>query len=313
MAVKIRSSQLESRTQRAKLTPRGNPYVVTLAPGIRLGYRRTKALPGTWCVKVANGKGSSWQKDLNALADDIEDGDGKLIMNYWQACDLAKKLARATDGPANSDRPATLKEALEDYKRHLEGRGQPGAQVGIIINRLTPSLAETPVSMMTDKQAVAFRDHLLATGIKRNTTTRYWATFCAAMTRAAKLDKRIKNTPWKLEALPSDTEARNVILPDAKVSAIVAAGYRLDPAFWRAGGSARRNRYPHQSGPQADRRRFVAGRSVEHADLKEGQGREEDGPPASPDHAGADVEVDHLDTTIRVAFMRPGPARRDET
>ena len=43
MAVKIRSSQIESRTQRAKLVPRGNPYVVRVAPGIRLGYRRTKS------------------------------------------------------------------------------------------------------------------------------------------------------------------------------------------------------------------------------------------------------------------------------
>jgi hypothetical protein len=94
MAVKIRSSQLETRTQRAKLTPRGNPYVVKVAPGIRLGYRQTKTPPG-WYVKVANGKGTSWQRDLDAWADDIEDADGKPILNDWQAIDVAKRLARA--------------------------------------------------------------------------------------------------------------------------------------------------------------------------------------------------------------------------
>jgi integrase len=229
MAPHVRSSQLETRTQRAKLTPRRKPYSIRAAPGIRLGYRRNEGA-GTWSVICADGKGGSWLKKL-ALADDREDADGKAIMTFWQAVEAAKKLARAGDGPADGDRPATVREALEDYQRHLEGRGQPGAQVAIVIKRLTPALAAKPVSMLTDREMLAFRDGLLAGGIKRNTTTRYWATFCAAMNRAAKLDKRITNTPWKLEALPTDTEARNVILPDDKVRAIVAAGYRLDPAF----------------------------------------------------------------------------------
>lgn len=229
MAPRIRNNQLETRTQRVKLRARRKPYPARVAPGITLGYRRNEG-PGTWSVICADGRGGSWMKRI-ALADDREDADGKLIMDYWQACEAAKKLARMGDGPADGDRPVTVGEALEDYQRHLEGRGQPGAQVGIIINRLSPALAAKPVSMLTDREALAFRDGLLAGGIKRNTTTRYWATFGAAMNRAAKLDKRIRNSPWKLEALPSDTEARNIILPDDKVRAICAAGYRLDPAF----------------------------------------------------------------------------------
>ena len=68
MARKIRSYQLETRTQRLKLAIRRKPYTVRVAPGIRLGYRRN-ATSGTWSVLGADGQGGSWLRRL-ALADD---------------------------------------------------------------------------------------------------------------------------------------------------------------------------------------------------------------------------------------------------
>jgi hypothetical protein len=93
MPVRLPHSQLESRTQRAKLIARRKPYSLRIAPGIRVGYRRNSDSAGTWSVICADGAGGSWMKRI-ALADDHEDADGKTIMDFWQACDAARQLAK---------------------------------------------------------------------------------------------------------------------------------------------------------------------------------------------------------------------------
>jgi hypothetical protein len=90
MARKIRSYQLETRTQRLKLAVRRKPYTVRVAPGIRLGYRRN-ATSGTWSVLGADGQGGSWLRRL-ALADDHEDSDAKNVLTYDEAAEAARKL-----------------------------------------------------------------------------------------------------------------------------------------------------------------------------------------------------------------------------
>jgi hypothetical protein len=71
MARNIRSAQLETRTARLKLEIRKKPYMVRVAPGVRLGYRRNAAA-GTWSVIAADGKSGNWVKKFG-LADDHEE------------------------------------------------------------------------------------------------------------------------------------------------------------------------------------------------------------------------------------------------
>src|SRR6187397_141937 len=83
MARNVRSAQLETRTARLKLELRKKPYMVRVAPGVRLGYRRN-ASAGTWSVIAAGGK--------NAEEDD-------------------------------PGRPAIVREALAAYQADLIARG----------------------------------------------------------------------------------------------------------------------------------------------------------------------------------------------
>jgi integrase len=209
---------------------RRKSYTIRVAPSIRLAYRRNLNA-GAWSVLCADGNGGSWLKKIG-LADDFEDADGKLVLDYWQAAEAAKKLARTTDGEADGERPATVREAIEAYRRDLAARGGNEVNATGLLAKLTPSLASRPVTLVSTKDALGFRDGLVATGIKKVTVNRYLTSFLAALRLAARLDKRITNQgDWKLETLPSDSEARNVILSDVEVRAVVAAACELDRAF----------------------------------------------------------------------------------
>ena len=110
MARRPRAAELETRTARLKLPVRKKPFFVTIAPGIAVGYRRNQGA-GRWIARAADGHGGNWTKAF-AIADDFEDADdGGAVLDFWQAQDRARALARATEG--NGDRPATVGEALD--------------------------------------------------------------------------------------------------------------------------------------------------------------------------------------------------------
>ena len=52
-------------------------------------------------VKASNGHGAYWTKAI-AEADDHDESNGKTILNFFEAQDVAKKLARGGDGSADS-------------------------------------------------------------------------------------------------------------------------------------------------------------------------------------------------------------------
>ena len=119
MARKVRNSLLESRSSRLKLAVRRRTYSgSSLGRGISLLYRRNKT-NGSWVVKVSDGHGQYWTKAF-AEADDFDASDGKRILDFYQAQDLAKQLARRQAGEVGDDsRPATIAEALDAYERDL--------------------------------------------------------------------------------------------------------------------------------------------------------------------------------------------------
>ena len=159
MPRRIRSSLLETRTARAKLAQQRKPYWITVAPGISLGYRRN-AGPGAWNVRAADGKGGNWIKGF-AVADDHEEADGAKILDFWQAADKAKALARGQD--ADTGRPATVAEALDDYAADLAVRGAGPTNATQPRYHLTPSLLSKPVSMLTVRELRSWRNGLAET------------------------------------------------------------------------------------------------------------------------------------------------------
>ena len=229
MARRPRSSSLETRTNRLKLPVRQKPHCcAAIAPGLALAYRRGKDR-NAWVVRVADGKGGNWLKNLPGIPDDFEDANGESVLTFWQAQDAARKLARGT---VESGRPVTVAEALADYERDLRARGGLTGNVSRVRHHLPPSLATKPVAMLTSRELQRWRDGLVE--MKPATVNRTTHILKAACNLAARHDARITNAnAWRvgLASLRDSHRARNVILTDEQVRALIEAAYADDPAF----------------------------------------------------------------------------------
>ena len=137
MARRPRAASIETRTARLKLPVRGKPYAfVSISPGVSLAYRRNRKA-GVWVVRVADGRGGAWNKNV-AYADDREDSNGDTIVSFFEAVDKARALARG--GDVEGSRPATVSEALDDYARDLAARDGAFANARNARRWLTPVL-----------------------------------------------------------------------------------------------------------------------------------------------------------------------------
>jgi integrase len=231
MARRPRASRLETRTARLKLAIRQKPFdFTTISPGIALGYRRNHAA-GTWVVRVADGHGSNWTKRVG-LADDFENADGENVLDFWQATERARKLARGT---SDDGRPATVAEAINAFERDLAARSANAANARIIRKHIAPTLASKPVGLLTARELSAWRDALLADGMKPATAVRLFKSVKAALNLAARRDHRIaNNAAWRdgLGGIAESFTSRNIQrLDDDQVRAVIAAAHEIDPAF----------------------------------------------------------------------------------
>ena len=229
MARRPRSSRLETRTARLKLPVRKKPHDFTaIAPGIALAYRRNQGA-GTWVVRVADGHGGNWTKGF-AVADDHEPANGESACDFWQAQDKARALAR---GNVDDGRPCTVSEALDAYAADLKARGGQVSNAERIRCHLPAALAAKAVSLLTSRELQRLRDSLVLK-IKPASVNRLLRGFKAALNLAARHDLRITNSnAWKIgfAALPDAYQARNIIIKDEQVRALVAAAYSEDDAL----------------------------------------------------------------------------------
>ena len=225
MARRTRSASLENRTNRLKLSIRKKPFGVLIAPGIHLCYR-SNAGPGTWSVKC-----NGWLRRF-ALADDHEDANNASVMSYWEALEQAKKLARAGEG--NSEQPISVSAAVDDYESDLKTRGGRKYNATQLRLHLTDAMNSKAVALLAERELRDWRAGLVKKGLKPSSADRIARSLKAALAFAARNDKRITNTSaWKnaLKKLPDSEVARNVILPDQTVAALVGGSYDEDEYF----------------------------------------------------------------------------------
>jgi len=220
--------KLDSKTARLKLKPRKKPYTNRIATGIRLAYRRNEG-PGTWSVL---GGGGSWLRRL-AIADDLELADGHNVLDYWQAIERARDLARAKD--ADSGKPVTVDAALTDYAADLAARGSRAYNAERARIHLPKALAGKTVALLTTRELSRWRDGLLTKGLAPASVGRITRMLQAALTLAADRDARIANRDaWRrgLKGL-ADAEGgtRNVIIDDDQVRSIIATAPAEGPEF----------------------------------------------------------------------------------
>jgi integrase len=230
MARNVRSAQLETRTARLKLELRKKPYMVRVAPGVRLGYRRN-ASAGTWSVIAADGKSGNWVKKFG-YADDHEEANGEQVLTFWEAQERARKLARGGKNAEEDDpgRPAIVREALAAYQADLIARGGDVHNVSRVRRHLPNTLAAKTVALVTARELRRFRDNLLAKKLRASSVNRISSALRAALNLAAAHDQRINNhTAWRigLASIFDAAQARNVILSDQVIRRIIAAAFGI--------------------------------------------------------------------------------------
>jgi integrase len=229
MARRKRAPRLENRTARLKLPVRRKPHDFTvIAPGIAVGYRRNKGA-GVWVVRAADGHGGYWTKAI-AGADDHEEADGDHVLDYWQASEKARTIARGSN--SSGDRPVTVAETLDNYAAELRGRGGDLLNVTRVRRHLPPALASKTVSLLSAREIRHWRDSLLKAGLAGASADRTARALKAALSLAARDDPRITNAAaWRLPRLPDAERARNAILSDDDVRKLVAAAYGVSADF----------------------------------------------------------------------------------
>ena len=228
---KPRAAKLESATARLKLPIAGKPIWVALAPGISLGYRRN-AGAGTWSVR-SQGNGTGWIKRI-AIADDLEPAAPPTVLTFWQAQEQAREMARRQPGaPVDESRPVTVGEALDRYESYLKARGGRLDNAQYPRTLLTAAMLDKPLQLISRGEMERWRDGLVGTNRQAATVNRVVKGLMASFTLAAKTDARVRaHLPEvKIEALPAASRARNIVLTDDQVRAIIRAAYERDTQF----------------------------------------------------------------------------------
>jgi len=125
MARTVRNPKIDTRSARAKLAERREPYWTVISAGNALGYRRG-AKGGTWIAKFRDADGKRHLESLGA-ADDARDADGLSAFSFSQAQERARtwfqRKAREQAGDfVPLDRPYTVTDALADYRADYQRR-----------------------------------------------------------------------------------------------------------------------------------------------------------------------------------------------
>src|ERR1051326_2100129 len=231
MARSTRSPQLETRSARLKLPLAKKPVFVRIGPKIGLGYRRNRTA-GTWVVRVADGRGGNWTEAIGA-ADDFEEANGVTVLDYWQAQDKARERAGLgrDDG---SQKPVTVREALDSYEADLKARGGDAGNVGRVRANLAAQLLDKRVVALTSRELRRWRDGLAA-ALAPATVNRTCTGLKAALNLvAADPEQRIGNRQaWEtgLATIPDAEESRNVILSEEVIRRLIDEAHKHSAEF----------------------------------------------------------------------------------
>jgi integrase len=181
---------------------------------------------------MADGKGGNRTKAVGT-ADDFDAADGTAVLDYWQAQEKARTLARENQGSGSPADPLTVGQALDRYEADLKTRGGDRGNVTRVRGHLAKTLAEKPLPLLNARDLRGWRDGL-STRLAPSTVNRTCTVLKAALNLAADHDERIATRrAWEigLASIPDAEQPRNVILPDEQVRRIVPLAYEQSREF----------------------------------------------------------------------------------
>jgi integrase len=173
MPRRVRNTHLETRSARAKLTARRNPYWTRLAEGLHLGYVPRRG-GGKWVARFYLGnvqwhyRGRAsvrhYEKKIIGEADDYADANGVTVLNFDQAQAKARDLATRR-GYAEGGLPVgpyTVARAIDDYVAYMRASGR--STVNDVATRakafIIPTLGHVEVADLTSERLRQFLAHL---------------------------------------------------------------------------------------------------------------------------------------------------------
>ena len=165
MARTVRNAKIDTRSARAKLSFRREPYWTVLSHGCALGYRKG-AKGGTWIARFRDDGGRQHYQAIGP-ADDARDPDGLTVFDFAAAQAKARAWfelkAREQAGDLTPSRgPYTVYDALADYRTDYLRRG------GKAVDRfdwsteawIKPELGSLPLAKLGKSRIVAWHQKM---------------------------------------------------------------------------------------------------------------------------------------------------------
>jgi integrase len=213
MARSTRDSRLETRTPRLKLKP-GIRYWRSIGKGLALGYRRTREGFGTWTLRWL-GQDGKYRLHAIGQADDFQEADGADVLDFFQAQERCRELARQMkDGAGVAGSPYTVADAMREYlswygnHRKAVYHTRRVAEVHIL-----PALGKRVVAELTAEQLRKWHERLASSpamartgrfAVARHTRDSDPRARCATANRILTVLKAALNHAYHDGKVPSD-------------------------------------------------------------------------------------------------------------
>ena len=161
MARTIRHAKIDSRTARAQLPVRSNPYWHPLARGRALGYRKGRK-GGTWIAKYRSDDGAR-AETLLGPADDALDAATAAVLTFSHAQAAARDWFALLDKNAGRrPEPYTVGQALDEYLANFTGKSLEPTRY-TIERHLRPEFGAMQVTELTTERLTAFVNRIANT------------------------------------------------------------------------------------------------------------------------------------------------------
>ncbi len=161
MARSVRNPKLDTRTARAKLAERREPYWAVMAEGCAIGYRKG-ARAGTWVARWRDKEGKQHYQSLGPADDHVE---GAAALTFIQGQDKAREWFQtkaAEQAGHGISAPITVAEACRRYVAYLKAEAKTAKDAEQRLNKhVIPNLGEKAVAELTLTELEAWRNRLV--------------------------------------------------------------------------------------------------------------------------------------------------------
>lgn len=232
MARTARNAKLDTRSARAKLAARREPYWCAISRGAFVGYRKGSK-GGSWIARLRDDAGRQHYEAIGA-ADDNRDADGAAVLSFGQAQALARAWferkeralnADAEDEPALASGEAyTVARCMADYLRWYAAHRKPGGYrftATSVAAHILPELGEIDCAKLTARRIQRWHEAVAAS-----------APMVRTRLGAERATRELGDDPEAVRKRRS-TANRLLTILKAALARAFAAGKIADDGAWR--------------------------------------------------------------------------------